>query len=183
MPDAVTTYLRARVKTLEAATSAVLREVGGEFAQAVRGQLRSRFKRRVGGATVKQLKPRGDLGPATVVSIKPQFLQVFETPQTITAKSKFLVLPTEHAKEFRLGRVGKGGLQRALAPYRGKYRIATQGDSKVILLRNKSKKWLPVYVLTKQVKTPKKLNIREEAERIGATIDERIGGLLRGQKN
>jgi hypothetical protein len=173
--DAVTRYLNSRVKNLETATTAVLREVGAEFATAVRGQLRSRFKRRVGGAKVKQLKPRGDLGPATVVSIKPHFLQVFETPQTITAKSKFLVIPTEHAKKFRLGRVGKGGLQRALAPYKGTYRIATKGDSKVILLRDRAGTWLPVYVLTRQVQTPKRLNIKEEAQRIGATIDERIG--------
>jgi hypothetical protein len=175
--DAITRYLNSKVKNLESATLAVLGERSRLFAQDVKKQLRTRFKKKVGGVKVRDFPPRGKLGPASIVSIKPAFLQVFETPRTIAGRNSKLVIPTDNAKLFGLGRVGKAGLRGALARFQGKYRVAKEGEKTYILLP-KNGKLLIVYVIQPQVQTKKLLNIREDAERRGVGIDRAIEELV-----
>ena len=163
-------FFKTRGDALEKATEAGIKRAAKEFTRKANRQLKSRFKSRAGRAKAKSYRARGALPFASIVSIKPVYLQVFEEGTTIKG-SKFLVIPIAPFK-----RVGKRGWQYTfqLLKSRGKVAIIpTQSGGYLVTLNGK-----PAYTLTREADIPKRLDLISTARTEGKKIEKYIEDLI-----
>lgn len=165
----LTAYFQSRAEALTAATRAALRTSGQDLAREGNRQLRANFRRKAGSAKSKFYSARGTLGDAAIVSIKPRFLDVFEEGATVRG-DRYLVIPF---KPFK--RVGKRGWRVTYEALRRQYRVKIIPARGGYLVTANGK---PAYTLQRQVEVPDRLDLAQEARRIGGDIPRSINQLL-----
>lgn len=167
----VAAFFRSREDSLSAATVGGIKRAGRELAKEANRQLRQNFKARAGRAKAKFYRARGTLPDASIISIRPSFLLLFEEGAEIRG-DRYLVIPIAPFK--RVGGAGWAANFRALKQ-RGAVAILPTKNGYLVTLNGQG-----AYSLVKQVTIPDRLNIREaaeaEADRITGYIDELIDG-------
>lgn len=166
---ALTAYFASRESALTAATRAALRGAGQELAQEANRQMRANFRRRPGAAKSRFFPATGVLPDAAIVSIKPNFLSVFENGATVKG-DRFLVIAIA---PFR--RVGKRGWGSVYAALKSRYKIKIIPAKEGYLVTANG---TPAYLLKKEVQILPRLNVAQAARRIGEQIPRQINQLL-----
>lgn len=171
---ALKVFFRSAVQNLEAASEAVVKTRAAELKTEGQRQLRKAFKRKIGGVSVRYFPPRGGLGPAAFVSIKPAFLEGFETGGTISGRLVVL-LPTGAKLGFK--RPGKRGWSAIWGKHKRDFRL-TPSQSGIVVLYRTNGQTVPVYLITAQVTQPKRLDFYAAAARIGKGMADDIQKLV-----
>lgn len=178
---AIEKFFRSAVQGLEAASQAVVSSRAAQFKAVTQSELRTAFKRRVGGVSVKNLPSTGRYGPAAYVSVKPKFLTIFQDGGTVRSpRSTLLVTRLPEGARLKFPRVGKKGWAAVYARYKDRFSIVRSGDGWLVLAKV-GKKQVGVYFLTRQVREQKRLNFRENAERVGRGMADEIQRLMEGK--
>ncbi len=167
--DALRAYFNQRSDDLTAATKVAVQRAGRAYAREANRQLKKNFSGRAGRAKAKFYKARQTLPDASIVSIKPAFLQIFEEGATVRGQ-KFLVIPV--APFRRVGGRGWGATYRMLER-RGQVAIIPTDLGYLVTLNKR-----PAYNLIKEANIPKKLNLREYAREQGDKMASVIENLL-----
>jgi hypothetical protein len=181
--QAIDLFFKSSIKNLEAASQAVVNSRVKEFKGEIQSQLKTRFKRKVGGVRVTELPPKPNLGPAAYVSIKPAFLSIFEEGGTVTGQNGYLVVLLPEGKKLKFTRPGKRGWAAIWATNQNRLRLVPAGSNYLVLCRVSRTKEVPVYLLTKKVNLPKRLSFNEAAKRIGKGMAEEVQSLMEGKFN
>jgi hypothetical protein len=179
--QAIEKFFRSAVKGLEAASSAVISSRAAQLKTLTQTELRSQFKRRVGGVSVKNLPATGRYGAAAYVSIKPKFLSIFQDGGTIQGRSTLLIVRLPEGARLKFPRVGKKGWAAVYERFKDRLSIVRSGDGWLVLAKVGKKKQVPVYFLTRQVREKKRLNFTENAEKVGRGMADEIQRLLEGK--
>ena len=174
-------FFRSAVQNLSAASEAVVKSRAEALKRVTQAELKSNFKRRVGGVKVYPLPPRGDLGPAAYVSVKPQFLRLFEDGGTVQSKGKLLVILLPEGARLKFKRPGKGGWGRIWAANQHRFRLVPANGGYLVLCRVSKRREVPVYFLGRQATVRKRLNFGANAAKLGAGMDVEIQRLLEGK--
>jgi hypothetical protein len=174
-------FFRSAVQGLEAASSAVIASRAQQLKTITQGELKSRFKRKVGGVSVKNLPANGRYGAAAYISVKPKFLSVFQDGGTITAKGQFLAVLLPEGARLKFPRVGKKGWAAVYQKYKDRFSIVRSGDGWLVLAKVGKNRQVGVYFLTRTVEEKKRLNFRENAAIAGRGMADEIQRLLEGK--
>lgn len=175
--DALEQFFKSAVQDLEAASIAVVKSRAASLQKEIKGQLKSNFKGRIGGVSVKYLAPNGQLGPAAYVSVKPKFLSIFEEGGTITGKG-YLVIRTPQGKKAGFPRVNKKGLATVLKniPHR---LVQTSKGYAVLVRKTPKSKEILAYFLAREVREDKRLEFFNTANRLAAGMDSEIASFIK----
>jgi hypothetical protein len=174
-------FFRSAVQGLDAASQAVVTSRAEALKQITQAELRSQFKRRVGGVSLKSLPPTARFGPAAYVSVKPQFLKIFQDGGTVRSpRSTLLIVRLPEGARLKFPRVGKKGWAAVYQRYKDRLSIVRSGDGWLVLAKV-GKKQVGVYFLTRQVQEKKRLNFSENAERVGRGMADEIQRLMEGK--
>lgn len=164
--EALDQFFRAGVQNLDAACRAVVASRARQLKTQTQQELRQAFKRRVGGVRVRELPPTAQLGPAAYVSVKPQFLSVFQTGGVIQSRRGLLPVLLPAGRQLGFPRVNKKGLPGVLARYQGQVRVVPSRNGYLVLYRRQGKRKVTevaIYALVRSVRLKKRLNFYEKA--------------------
>lgn len=179
--QAIERFFKSAVQGLEAASSAVISSRAAELKAITQAELKTAFKRRVGGVSVKNLQATGRFGVAAYVSVKPRFLSIFQEGGTIRGRSSLLIVRLPEGARLKFPRVGKKGWAAVYQRFKDRLSIVRSGNGWLVLAKVGKNKQVPVYFLTQQVQEKKRLNFRENAEKVGRGMADEIQRLLEGK--
>lgn len=174
-------FFRSAVQGLEAASQAVVSSRAEQLKAVTQSELKTAFKRRVGGVSLRSLPPTGRYGPAAYVSVKPKFLSIFQDGGTVRSpRSTLLVTRLPEGARLKYPRVGKKGWAAVYQQYKDRFSIVRSGDGWLVLAKV-GKKQVGVYFLTRQVQEKKRLNFTENAQKVGRGMAVEIQRLMEGK--
>lgn len=174
-------FFKSAVKSLDSAGKIIVAQRAERLKKITQGELKTKFRRKVGGVKVYNLEPRGDLGPAAYVSVKPAFLRIFEESGEILASDKHLVVRLPGAERLKLPRPGKRGFQRIVAENKHRFRWAKTANGWLVLCKLGKNKEVPVYLLTRRVFLRKRINFFDNAKIVANGMADEIAKLVEGR--
>jgi hypothetical protein len=176
-------FWKAEIQNLEAASTAVTKSAARALQREIRKQLRT-FKKGLNSngsfqkaVRIKDKPPKGELSPASFVSLGVPFMDTFEEGKTVSGKSNLIILLPPGA-QLGFKRITKGNTWRDVwNKIERKASVVKVADGLVVLYRHQGTK-VPIYTVQKSVKDPKKISFYDTAEAIANTMAAELEKLL-----